>query len=156
LGGIETALERKELIMKKLGMAAFFFTLLLGATTLVARAQGLVIYADTVLYNGKIVTVDGDFHIHQAIAIKDDKIMGVGTSELIRSYAGPTSKVIDLQGKTVLPGFVDTHSHPHEAGLNHYAAQSVPELRSKLVKGRNFEDFLSGIKEIADKTPANV
>jgi predicted amidohydrolase YtcJ len=56
----------------------------------------------------------------------------------------------------VLPGFVDTHSHPHEAGLNHYAAQSVPELRSKLVKGRNFEDFLSGIKEIADKTPANV
>lgn len=120
-----------------------------------ASGQGIFYYADTVLQNGKVVTVDKNFSIVQALAIKDDKIIAVGNNEDIKRYAGPSTRVIDLQGKTVLPGFVDTHSHPHESSLDHYASQAVPALRPKVVDGKNFEDFLTGIKAIAEKTPPN-
>jgi predicted amidohydrolase YtcJ len=65
--------------------------------------------ADLVLFNGKIVTVDDAFSIRQAIAIKDGRIIAVGGNELRNRYAAARS--IDLAGRTVLPGFMDTHIH---------------------------------------------
>jgi predicted amidohydrolase YtcJ len=64
---------------------------------------------DLVLFNGKIVTVDDAFSIREAIAIKDGRILAVGGNELRNRY--PAAQAIDLGGRTVLPGFMDTHIH---------------------------------------------
>ena len=67
--------------------------------------------ADLVLVNGKIVTVDDRFTIAQAVAIKGTRIVAVGNSADIRKNAGPGTKVIDLRGRTVIPGLIDNHAH---------------------------------------------
>jgi predicted amidohydrolase YtcJ len=72
---------------------------------------------ETVLVNGKIVTVDNDFSIVEAVAIKDGKFVGVGTNQEIQKLAGPKTEVIDLEGKTVVPGFFDGHAHMDREGL---------------------------------------
>ena len=65
--------------------------------------------ADLVLFNGKIVTVDDAFSIRQAIVIKDGRMVAVGGNELRNRYAA--ARTIDLRGRTVMPGFHDTHIH---------------------------------------------
>src|SRR5215470_10981313 len=66
---------------------------------------------DTVLVNGKILTVDTQFATREALAIRDGKILAVGSSADMRKLAGPRSRVIDLQGHTVIPGLIDSHLH---------------------------------------------
>jgi predicted amidohydrolase YtcJ len=66
---------------------------------------------DTVLVNGKILTVDTQFATREALAIRDGKILAVGSSADMRKLAGPRSRVIDLQGRTVIPGLIDSHLH---------------------------------------------
>ena len=74
-----------------------------------ARLQGQGASADLVLFNGKIVTVDDAFSIHQAIVIKDGRIAAVGGNELRNQYS--SARTIDLHGRMVMPGFHDTHIH---------------------------------------------
>lgn len=66
---------------------------------------------DKVFINGKIITVDDQFAIEQAIAVKDGRIYRVGSNAAITTIAGPNTEVVDLQGKSVIPGLIDTHSH---------------------------------------------
>ena len=65
--------------------------------------------ADLVLHNGKIVTVDEAFSIHQAVAVRDGRIVEVGGEELVARYEA--TRTVDLRGRTVVPGFNDTHIH---------------------------------------------
>jgi predicted amidohydrolase YtcJ len=67
--------------------------------------------ADTIFINGKVVTVDERFTIAQAVAVKGDRVLDVGSSAKIRALAGSTTKVVDLKGKTVIPGLIDNHAH---------------------------------------------
>lgn len=67
--------------------------------------------ADTVLINGKILTVDDQFRIVQALAIGSERILAVGSSEEILALAGQDTKVINLEGATVIPGLIDNHFH---------------------------------------------
>jgi predicted amidohydrolase YtcJ len=70
---------------------------------------------DTVVTNGKILTVDADFRIVEALAINDGRIVALGTSAEVAQYAaryaGPNTKVIDVKGATVIPGLIDNHFH---------------------------------------------
>jgi len=72
---------------------------------------------DTVLINGKILTVDDRDSVREALAIQGGKILAVGTTADIRKSAGPRTRVIDLQGRTVIPGLIDSHLHAIRAGL---------------------------------------
>ena len=88
--------------------------------------------SDTILYNGKIVTVDDDSFtsnvgtIAQAIHIKDGKILHVGNNDQIRAMAGSETKVIDLKGRMVMPGIINTHDHPQDWDpLNPYIVKAV-------------------------------
>lgn len=72
--------------------------------------------ADLVLINGKIVTVDDRFSIAQAVAVKDDRIVAVGTNADVLAFAGAATRRIDLGGKTVVPGLIDNHMHLLRAG----------------------------------------
>ena len=67
--------------------------------------------ADIVLVNGKIVTVDERFTIAQAVAVRGDRIVAVGTTADINRLAGPATRRIDLGGRTVTPGLIDNHMH---------------------------------------------
>ncbi len=66
---------------------------------------------DRILVNAKIVTVDEDFSIAEAVAIRNGKFVAVGSDREIRALAGQGTEIIDLEGKTVLPGFNDGHGH---------------------------------------------
>jgi len=66
---------------------------------------------DRILYNGKVLTVDQDFSIASAIAISGEQIAAVGDSDEIRKLAGPDTLQLDLAGRTVIPGIIDSHIH---------------------------------------------
>src|SRR5688572_26527620 len=67
--------------------------------------------ADIILVGGKIVTVDDRFTIAQAVAIRGQRIVAVGRNDDIRKLAGAGTRVIELRGRTVIPGLIDNHSH---------------------------------------------
>jgi len=67
--------------------------------------------ADLLLSNGKIVTVDGRFSIARAVAIKGERIVAVGDAAAVAKWRGPGTRVIDLKGRTVIPGLIDNHAH---------------------------------------------
>ncbi len=68
--------------------------------------------ADTVFVNGNIYTQDADLPWAEAVACKDGKIVYVGNSQEAEQFTGPETNVLDLEGKYMLPGFINTHSHP--------------------------------------------
>jgi len=109
------------------------------ATLLVALAAAAFAQsADTVLINGKIVTVDSQSSVREAIAIRGGRIQAVGTTADIRKLAGPSTRSIDLQGRTVIPGLIDSHLHAIRAALsfstevNWIGARSLPEALSRI------------------------
>jgi predicted amidohydrolase YtcJ len=85
--------------------------------------------ADLVIYNGKILTADSpdpsNFRTAQAAAIRNGKFQIVGTNDEALQYAGPNTQKIDLGGRTVIPGLIDTHDHIHQ-----YAEHFFAEPRS--------------------------
>ncbi len=93
------------------------------------------IKADMVLLNGKIITVDPENSVVEAVAIYDNKFMEVGTSDEIRELAGKGTKVIDLEGKTAMPGIIDSHTHP--TGI----AMEYLEVNCRAPPVRNIKDL---------------
>jgi predicted amidohydrolase YtcJ len=101
----------------------FVFSLLVFATVTVLSAQQVPPevakhgYADTVVVNGKIVSMDDQGYnanpgrTYEAMAIKRTRIIALGTSQQMRALAGPNTKVIDVGGRLVIPGIIDTHAH---------------------------------------------
>src|SRR4051794_14920366 len=82
-------------------------------STAIAAEQSAT--ADLILHHGKILTVDKAFSIAQAIAVKDGKILRVGSDADVLASKGDKTQIIDLAGKTVLPGLIDSHVHPRAA-----------------------------------------
>ena len=75
-------------------------------------------FADTILVNGKILSADARFTIHEALAIRDDQIVAIGYTRDVRAKADPRTRIIDLGGRTVIPGLTDSHIHAIRAGLS--------------------------------------
>src|SRR3954454_7444210 len=93
--------------------------------------------ADLILHNGKILTVDAQFAVKQAVAVKRGKIVAVGSDADVLRERGAGTRVIDLKGRTVLPGLFDSHVHALEAGLSEFRAplpalDSIPAVQAYL------------------------
>src|SRR5262245_42102662 len=86
--------------------------------------------ADTVYVNGKVITADKAFSIAQAVAVKGGKFVAVGTSDDMRRFVSPTTRVVDLKGRTVIPGLMDSHTHMLGAGA---AETRAPMFRARTV-----------------------
>src|SRR5260370_5662289 len=86
--------------------------------------------ADLILHNGKVVTVDAAFRVVEAIAVKSGRITAAGTSTaVLKEERSPRTRLVDLGGKTVLPGLIAAHVHALEAGLREFRAP-LPLLHS--------------------------
>ncbi len=97
--------------------------------TVAAPSSGAA--ADTVLINGRVLTVDAANSVAEALAIQGDKILGAGSSEAMRALAGASARVVDLRGRTVTPGFIDPHIHFRVWGLQnlYYVPFLPPEVK---------------------------
>src|SRR5437773_3822747 len=101
--------------------------------------------ADLILLHGKVVTVDADFHVVQALAVRGEKIVAVGSDKEILKFQGPKTKTIDAGGKSVLPGLYDSHVHPTGAATS--------ELVEPLPEPRSLEDVFAYIRKKTKETP---
>ena len=88
-------------------MTVRFIAMLSLLPMLAATAQP----ADLVVTNGRIVTVDERFSIHEALAVRDGRILAVGSDREVRRHVDASTRVIDLQQQTVIPGLIDNHVH---------------------------------------------
>jgi predicted amidohydrolase YtcJ len=84
---------------------------------------------DRILFNGKIVTVDANFSVVEAMAIRGDRIQATGTNAEILELAGPATEMLDLQGKTALPGLIEAHAHPVDASKSELI-EEIPDVNS--------------------------
>ncbi len=97
--------------------------------------------ADLVLYNGRVITVDGAFSIAEAVAIAGDRIVAVGTTAEVRATAAASARQIDLRGRSVIPGLMDNHLHGAGGG---------PGV--DLSRARSLEDVYAAIRDRAQTT----
>jgi predicted amidohydrolase YtcJ len=85
--------------------------------------------ADLIVHNAKLVTVDDQFRIAEALAVRGGRILAVGSNRQILDLAGPNTRRIDAQGKVVLPGLIDSHVHP-VAGAMYEFDHPVPDMET--------------------------
>lgn len=116
--------------------------LLLVTTTLFGFSR-LAEPADLVLINGKVVTVDSARPQAEAVAILGDKIAAVGTTREIEAYIGPRTRVIDLQGKLVIPGFIEGHGH--------FTGLGRSQMILDLTRARSWDEIVAMVADAAKK-----
>ena len=126
----------------------------------------IIQYADTVYINSTIVTLDDHTMnanpgtIAQAMAVRDERIIGLGTNEEMLKYAGPETKVVDLLGKMMIPGIVESHVHPQGAALNiareKYKLRSTPEgFALSMDVGANTDETMAKVAKAMELLLAN-
>ena len=118
------------------------------AVLLAARAAAAQesLAPDIVLVNGKIVTVDPRLSIREGLAVKGNRIVALGTSATIAKLAGRATRVIDLEGHTVIPGLIDSHIHAIRAALSFTAEVNW-------IGARSLTEALGRIREAAGRRP---
>ena len=129
--------KRTKPALKRIGVIFLLFTLAAcGGSAEVDFARSLAVKApaELVLRGGKVVTVDGGFSIHQAVAIRDGRFVAVGTDRDMRPLTGPNTRVVDLAGRTVIPGLIDSYIHATAAGIR-WDAELHWELTRTLADG---------------------
>ncbi len=102
-------------------------------------------YADLIIYNGTIHTVDSLNSSVEAVAVKDDKIIETGNYLDIKKLIGDKTKTIDLDGKTMIPGLIEGHGHIMGVGYN--------QLNLDLLNTNSFEEIVAIVKEKANTVP---
>ncbi len=100
--------------------------------------------ADLVLRGGKVITVDKDWRVAQAVAIRDGRFIAIGDDEAMAGHIGPSTQIVELRGRTVIPGLIDTHLHQLFAALNGPAVQ--------LLGARSVADVQKAIGERVART----
>ncbi|MFN7734959.1 MAG: amidohydrolase [Pirellula sp.] len=97
---------------------------------------------DLVIYNAQVITVDQEFSVRQAVAVAGEKILAVGNNEDMLKLAGPATKRVDLNGRTVLPGLIDSHVHATAASMHEFD-HTIPTMQT-------IDDVLAYIKSRVD------
>jgi predicted amidohydrolase YtcJ len=102
--------------------------------------------ASLILFNGRILTVDRDFSVEEAIAVKDERILAIGSDEEVLNFKGVNTEVVDLGGMMVLPGLCDSHLHMINTGI----AMKIIDCRSPPV--RSIGDIVAAVKDEVGRT----
>ena len=115
---------------------------------------------DIILYNANIITVNSKQPKAEAIAIINDKIVAIGNNDSILRLASGFTKKINIEGKTITPGFIDSHSHPASSGRSHLKnvdcdLRSIEEIKSAIYERTKITptgEWVSGFKYDDTKT----
>ncbi|WP_156817109.1 amidohydrolase [Rubritalea marina] len=128
---------------------------LMALLTLSASATLCAATADTIYFNGPIITIDDQQPSAQAVAVKDGKILAVGSKESVMQAQGPNTTNFDLQGKTMLPGFVDAHGHVMGGGLQALSANLLAppdgEVQDIASLQQTLRDWIRSNREAVEK-----
>ncbi|MEE2822681.1 MAG: amidohydrolase family protein [Acidobacteriota bacterium] len=126
----------------------------------------ILVYSDLILYNGQVLTMDRDqppITVTEAVAIRAGQIQATGKDNRVLKMAGPDTVKINLNGKTVVPGIIDTHSHPNSYALRHYERELTPaylqfleenNVRSTTLRWTSKEVVLADLKRFAESIPS--
>ena len=132
-----------------LGAGSIFSAPLVGYGTTEQPISGNRESAVTAFVNGIVLPVDPEFSQHEAIAISGNRIVAVGSSEVVRAAAGQVDNVVDLKGRVLLPGFIEPHMHfALMAGLGHW-----PDIGP--FQYETTSEALDALRRIAGETPAD-
>ena len=104
------------------------------------------IHADSVIYNANVITMNPAAPLASAVAVKDGRFLAMGEWEDVTAFISPSTETIDAEGSTVLPGFIDAHTHVMSSGVRHVAQEDC-DLRS-------IGEIQEGLKGRAVDTPA--
>src|SRR6266545_2062189 len=143
----------------RLVASILFLSLFLAGQSWGQAGRGMTIFADAIFYNGKVLTVDERFSVAQAFAVREGKIMAVGSDREILNLAGPKSQRLDLKGKTVLPGFIDTHAHLFIYAVENWSSDleslepQLKEFRQRELRVGSVEEGSATLKKIAAQSP---
>jgi predicted amidohydrolase YtcJ len=102
---------------------------LLSFSTVISAALTLNAQPDLILHHAKVVAVDRAFTIAEAFAVRDGRIVAVGANDDVLASRGPNTQVIDLHGKMVLPGLIDSHVHPESASMTEFD-HPIPDMET--------------------------
>ncbi|MBI4464702.1 MAG: amidohydrolase family protein [Acidobacteria bacterium] len=121
------------------------------------KLERLKAYPDQIVFNAKIYTMDARLSQAQAMAVRSNRILALGTNAEIRDLAGPQTERLDAKGRAVLPGLVDSHTHPNLWGGEHWlgaegeaTAQRYndPELKMALATGNSQTEILRSLERV--------
>jgi predicted amidohydrolase YtcJ len=139
------AIERRRFLS---GAATASMTLAAASAATTAQGEGArpaavpaTPAADVILRNGKVITIDNASTVTQAVAVANDKIVAVGPNDAMAPHTGPATRVVDLKGKTVIPGITDGHAHMDREGLRN--------VFPSLGRVRSIKDIQDRIAELA-------
>src|SRR6476620_8639310 len=122
-------------------LAALFLAII--AANVLSPSSSTIASADLVLQNGNIYTVNDRQPRAEAVAVKGDRIVFVGSNRGAQKYIGKTTRVVDLKGKTVVPGMTDAHHHLEGVGFR--------EMTLNLEGVNSLEEFLAKVKARVDQ-----
>src|SRR3981081_4603599 len=102
----------------------------LGISSMRGEAQTMIDAPDIIFFNGKVTTLDRGNPQAQALAIRDSRFVAASDDRSIMALAGPNTKRVDLKGRRVIPGLIDSHTHIIRGGLNYNMELRWDGLRS--------------------------
>ncbi|MEP6732101.1 MAG: amidohydrolase [bacterium] len=143
VSGLALRLATGEIFQMRIHFSRFFASLVAASTLLAAAARAQGNAPTLVLLNGHIVTVDSAKPEAQAVAIRGDRIVAVGTTHDIRLLVRSQTQVIDLEGKLAVPGLIDGHGH--------YMALGQSKLQLDLTKAHTWDDIVAMVADAAKK-----
>ena len=120
------------------------------------KMERLDAYPDLIVVNGKIHTIDAAMSQVEAMAVRDNRIVALGTAVDIRSLAGPKTEVIDAKGRVVMPGLIDGHTHPNLWGAEHWMGAegeatskryNDPQMKWSSVRGNSHTELLRALEQ---------
>ncbi|OFW00780.1 MAG: hypothetical protein A3G20_06405 [Acidobacteria bacterium RIFCSPLOWO2_12_FULL_59_11] len=146
-------------------VGASIFLLGLSLQAQLSVPQELVVYPDLIVHNAKIVTMN-DYSLNaspgriaEAMAVRGDLIQFIGSNQEVLRYAGPQTRKIDLNERTVVPGLIDTHNHLHNSAANEYFREHPekvePFVKQFITSGKTFEEVTKSIQLIVKEHMAN-
>ena len=129
---------------------------LIASTITAAHAQSplLMNYADLVLHNGKVLTVDEGFTVAEAIAVRDGRVLATGSSRDMLALAGPDTTRVDLEGRTVTPGYIYNDGDNAVPGGDIYKDTLVDGWLSGRIEGEDLQQLLRSIEETLGQSHA--
>src|SRR5260370_23041972 len=113
-------------LFRKSFCLAVFCTLVLASAAWSAGNK----VAERIFYNGNIFTAEPEHPYAEAVAIRGDKIVGVGNLSEVTNLVSACAERVNLEGKSLLPGFIDSHSHSVQGGINLLSAEVAEDLQS--------------------------